>query len=163
MSSKLSLSPTSIHFILLCNPAAALDVLYYRTILSALRDMSSLRGTGLYTSFPSPTLLLCIMYMLDNRCAIVRAQLRCYIHIDDGLRVGELQTIRAFNFYLNFLFLVPFVCVLLVIHAEASLLTIIRNYAETILLLLLFPKLKRMADDIFRSTFICFSQQKKNQ
>lgn len=79
MSSKLSLSPTSIHFILLCNAAAALDVLY-RTILSALRDMSSIRGTGLYTSFPSPTLLLCIMYMLDNRCAIVRAQLRCYTH-----------------------------------------------------------------------------------
>jgi hypothetical protein len=74
-----SLSPTSIHFILLCNAAAALDVLY-RTILSALRDMSSIRGTGLYTSFPSPTLLLCIMYMLDNRCAIVRAQLRCYTH-----------------------------------------------------------------------------------
>jgi hypothetical protein len=38
--------------------------------------------------------------------------------------------------------------VLLVIHAEAALLTIIRNYAETILLLLFFPSSKE-----WRTTF----------
>lgn len=108
--------------------------------------MSSVRGTGLYTSFPSQRPAVYNVHARQQMCD--RSRSCAALHIDDGLRVGELHTIRAFHFYLNFLFRPVCLCAFSYSCGSVVILAIIRNYAETILLLFVSPSSKE-----WRTTF----------